>query len=217
MQSQRNTNVSYLFSPHVVSDEANEPDIAATDSDDLFTRPTRVEAREVPSIATTAITCRVCGATVTVPILHPGLLCYQCERNPQTAQEQAYNQWEQAQLRAMELDRGQPDSSKRVYTRYMNVVEARYFASTEVLTRFLQFARQPRIDSRHIGSSARTDRIGNAICNGFTDEAIIASEQARVARGIEKTLAAGDGLADLLRAEQRYNDALDAIESVMGV
>jgi hypothetical protein len=207
MQSQRNTNVSYLFSPHVVSDEANEPDIAATDSDDLFTRPTRAEAREVPSIATATITCRVCGATVTVPILHPGLLCYQCERNPQQAQEAAYTQWEQAQLRALDA----------VNARYLNVVQARYEASTEVLGRFLQVARQPRQDTRQLGDSPRVTRLLAAIHAGHTNEVIIASEQARVARGIEKALVAGDGLADLLRAEQRYNDALDAIESVMGV
>jgi hypothetical protein len=190
--------------------------IETTLDTDLFTRPTRAEAREVPSIATTAITCRVCGATVTVPILHPGLLCYQCERNPQQAQEAAYTQWEQAQLRAMELDRGQPDSSKRVYTRYMNVVEARYFASTGVLTRFLQVARQPRQDTRQLGDSPRVTRLLAAIHAGHTDKAITASEQARVARGIGKALVAGDGLADLLRAEQRYDAARDAIESVMG-
>jgi hypothetical protein len=214
MQSQRNTNVSYLFSPHVVSDETNEPDTETTD--DLFTRPTRAEAREVPSIATTAITCRVCGATVTVPILHPGLLCYQCERNPQQAQEAAYTQWEQAQLRTMGQDEAEPDVSKRIYTRYLNVVQARYAASTDVLGRFLQVARQPRQDTRQLGDSPRVLRILAAIHAGHSDEAIIASEQARVVRGIAQALAAGDGLVDLLRAEQRYNDARDAIDAVLG-
>jgi hypothetical protein len=154
------------------------------------------------------ITCRVCGATVTVPILHPGLLCYQCERNPQQAQEAAYTQWEQAQLRAI----GQCERA----TRYLNVVQARYEASTDVLGRLLKVMRQPRQDTRQLGDSPRVVRLLAAIHAGHTDAAIIASEQARVARGIEKALAAKDGLADLLRAEQRYNDARDAIAAVMG-
>jgi hypothetical protein len=178
-----------------------------TATDDLFTRPPRAEARELPSIATTVITCRVCGATVTVPILHPGLLCYQCERNPQQAQEAAYTQWEQAQLRALDNVNG----------RYLNVVQARYEASTDVLGRLLKVMRRPRQDTRQLGDSPRVVRLLAAIQAGYTDAAIIASEQARVARGIEKALAAKDGLADLLRAEQRYNDARDAVAAVMGL
>jgi hypothetical protein len=96
-------------------------------------------------------------------------------------------------------------------------VEARYFAGTDVLGRFLQVARQPRQDTRQLGNSPRVLRILAAIHAGHTGEAIIASEQARVVRGIAQALAAGDGLADLLRAEQRYNDARDAIDAVMGL
>lgn len=44
------------------------------EEDDLFSRPTRIDARA----QTARITCRVCDARAEVPVLHPALLCPAC-------------------------------------------------------------------------------------------------------------------------------------------
>lgn len=180
------------------------PPIETTDID-LFTRPPRAVRAMPPTLATVEIVCAVCGATQTVPVLWPARLCRQCKSNPLKAQERALNQWTQAQVRALDADTA----------RYLNVMQERYEARQDVLRRFLQVTRQPRQDTRQLGDSPRVRRVRVGIESGMTDQEIIVFEQTRVAKRIAAALAARDGLADILRAEHRYHDAMEEIARVM--
>jgi hypothetical protein len=182
-----------------------------TDDDDIFARPPRTTAQPVTAIDTKVptirITCAVCGESGQLPVTYLGKVCHYCRAELPKTQEWVLDRWTQVQIQATDKDN----------MRYLNVVQERFEAQSDVLGRFLPIVHRhlQGEDTRLVGDSKRVQRILFALQHGQSDEEIIKAEQARVQKRVSDALANNDGLSDILKAEQAYHIAKREIEIAM--